>query len=80
MMFRTMYSQETLEHFKSLIRDDKLLKRIKGYIVNEKWIYFYPIPFDKIKEKKIRTIIRVKATRVKSKGWNNRHFIPFQFK
>ena len=80
MLFRAMYSQETLENFKSLIHKDKLLKKIKGFIVNKRWIYFNPTPFDKIKEAKIKSIIGVKVTRVKARRWNNKNFIPFEFK
>jgi hypothetical protein len=67
MLFRTKYSQETLENFKSLVLDEKLFKKIIGFISNKKWIYFEPVVFNKISERKIKSIIRVKMTRVKGK-------------
>ena len=77
-MFVTAYSQETLEKFKSLIHEDKLLKKIKGFVVKNKWIYFTPIPFDRITKKKKMEIIGVRVRLVNKT--NKQNFIPFEFK
>jgi hypothetical protein len=71
MLFKTKYSQETLENFKSLIFDEKLFKKIVGFVSKNKWIYFEPEVFNKISEKKIRSIFQVKMTRVKGERQKN---------
>ncbi len=78
MLFRTRYSQETLESFKSLVRDEKLLKKITGFIMRNKWIYFKPVPFNKISEKKIRAILGVKTTRIGKHGQGKSCLFSFQ--
>ena len=52
MLFRTSYSQETLECLKSLVHDERLMKRISGFILKDRWIFFKPEPYDRISEKK----------------------------
>jgi hypothetical protein len=78
MLFRTKYSQETLESFKSVVHDEKLLQQITGVICNDRWIYFEPKPFDTISEKKIRSIISVKIKRIKGKSRKNFKLFSFQ--
>lgn len=65
MLFRTSYSQETLECLKSLVHDERLMKRISGFILKDRWIFFKPEPYDRISEKKMKAIIPVKSTRVR---------------
>ena len=79
MLFRARYSQETLESFKSLVHDEKLMKKITGFIVADKWIYFRPVPFDKISEEKIKDIIGVKTIRIRRRG-SRRDSCLFSFK
>jgi len=79
MLFRARYSQETLESFKSLVHDEKLMKKITGFIVRNKWIYFRPVPFDKISEEKIKEIIKVKTMRIRRRG-SRRDSYLFSFK
>ena len=71
MLFKTKYSQETIENFKSLVFDEKLFKKIVGFVSKNRWIYFEPEVFNKISEKKIRSIFQVKMTRVKGKMQKN---------
>jgi hypothetical protein len=78
MLFRTKYSQETLESLKSVVRDEKLLERITGVICNDRWIYFEPKAFDKISEEKIRAIISVKITRVRGRSQEKFKLFSFQ--
>jgi hypothetical protein len=78
MLFRTKYSQENIENFKSLVFDEKLFKRITGMVSKNKWIYFEPEPFEKISEKKIKTMIQVKIKRVKRKQQDRFKMFSFQ--
>ena len=78
MLFRTKYSQETLESLKSVVRDEKLLERITGVICKDRWIYFEPKSFDEISEKKIRAIISVKITRVRGRSQEKFKLFSFQ--
>ena len=71
MLYKIKYSQENIENFKSLVFDEKLFKKITGVVSNNKWIYFEPEPFDKISEKKIKTMINVKVRRVVRKQRDN---------
>ena len=68
MLFRTRYSQETLECFKSLVNEEMCIKRIKGFISNNRWIYFEPEALHTVSTKKMRTMLRVKITPVKGEG------------
>lgn len=78
MLFKTKYSQENIENFKSLVFDEKLFKKITGVVSNNKWIYFEPEPFDKISQKKIKTMIQGKVTRVKRKQRDKFKMFSFQ--
>jgi hypothetical protein len=78
MLFKTKYSQENIENFKSLVFDEKLFKKITGVVSNNKWIYFEPEPFDKISERKIKTMIQIKITRVKRKQRDKFKMFSFQ--
>ena len=78
MLFKTRYSQETLEHFKSLVHDEKLLKKVTGFIHKERWIYFEPEPFNRISEKKLRQIIGVRSTRMRKPNPYNCNPFAFQ--
>jgi hypothetical protein len=71
MLFRTKYSQETLESLKSLVQEEKTLKKISGFILDNRWIYFTPTAFNKICVKNMKTIIRVKSTYVKKREHEN---------
>jgi hypothetical protein len=68
MLFKTRYSQETLECFKSLIHEESLLGKITGFISNERWIYFEPDAFYRLSSRKMKTLFPVKITRVKGEG------------
>jgi hypothetical protein len=68
MLFRTRYSQETLECFKSLVNEGMCIKRIKGFISNNRWIYFEPEALHTVSTKKMRTMLGVKTTAVKGEG------------
>lgn len=78
MLFKTKYSQENIENFKSLVFDEKLFRKITGVVSNNKWIYFEPEPFDKISQKKIKTMIQGKVTRVKRKQRDKFKMFSFQ--
>jgi hypothetical protein len=78
MLYKIKYSQENIETFKSLVFDEKLFKKITGVISNNKWIYFEPEPFDKINEKKIKTMLQVKITRVSRKEGDKFKMFSFQ--
>ncbi len=79
MLFRTSYSQETLECLKSLVHDERLLKKISGFILKDRWIYFKPEPYDKISEKKIKSIIQIRYTRVRKVKNRVESGSPFSF-
>jgi hypothetical protein len=78
MPYKIKYSQENIENFKSLVFDEKLFKKITGVVSNNKWIYFEPEPFDTISEKKIKTMIQVKITRVSRKERDKFKMFSFQ--
>ena len=68
MLLKTRYSQETLESFKSIVRDDMRLERITGFISNNAWIYFEPTPMHTLC--KLRALLApVKVSRVRG-GWH----------
>jgi hypothetical protein len=64
MLLRTRYSQETVERFKALVREEKRVKRITCFISNNTWIYFKARPLCTLIT--LRTLLNpLKITRIK---------------
>ena len=68
MLFKTRYSQEMLERLKALIHEETVLKKITGFISDEKWIYFEPEANHKIRYKEMKALFSVKMKLVKGEG------------
>jgi hypothetical protein len=77
MLFRTRYSQETLECFKSLIHEEMLMKKITGFISNNRWIYFEPEALNIINTKMMKTMLKVNVTRVRGEGRRKHRLFAF---
>jgi hypothetical protein len=77
MLFRARYSQEMLEQLKSLIHEESILKKITGFISDDKWIYFEPVAVYKVSNKKIRSVLPGKIKPVRGEGLKTHSLFSF---